>query len=146
MTALLNQIISIGGTTAHQHEKTEAEVRADYIEGPGALICHVAEIAGQVVGFQAVGVWPGLPQGWGDIGTFVTPGLQAKGTGQALSDATRTAARARGLIALNATIRTDNLPGLAFYARVGFVDYADDPDWALEDGRVVGRMSRRFDL
>lgn len=146
MTALLNKIISIGGTTAHQHEKTQADVRADYIDGPEALICHVAESAGQVVGFQAVGVWPGLPQGWGDIGTFVAPGLQARGTGQALFAATCAAARARGLVALNATIRADNRPGLAFYARAGFVDYAEDVGWALEDGRVVGRVSRRFDL
>ena len=146
MAALLNAIIVLGGTTAHQHLKTEAQVRADYIDGPEALTCVVAEEDGRVIGFQAVGVWPGLPEGWGDIGTFVAPGGQAKGTGAALFAATCAAVRAKGLTTLNATIRADNVPGLAYYGRIGFVDYAHDPDWALEDGRKVGRVSRRFDL
>ena len=146
MAALLNGIIAIGGTTAHQHPKTEAQIRADYIDGPEALTCVVAEEDGQLIGFQAVGVWPGLPEGWGDIGTFVAPGLQAKGIGSALFAATRAAARESGLAVLNATIRADNAPGLAYYGRLGFADYAHDPDWALEDGRKVGRVSRRFDL
>ncbi len=146
MAALLNAIIVLGGTTAHQHPKTEAQVRADYIDGPEALTCVVAEEDGRVIGFQAVGVWPGLPEGWGDIGTFVAPGVQAKGTGAALFAATCAAVREKGLATLNATIRADNVPGLAYYGRIGFVDYAHDPDWALEDGRKVGRVSRRFDL
>lgn len=146
MAALLNAIIALGGTTAHQHPKTEAQVRAEYIDGPEALTCVVADEGGQVIGFQAVGVWPGLPEGWGDIGTFVSPGLQARGTGAALFAATCAAAREKGLTTLNATIRADNVPGLAYYGRIGFTDYARDPDWALEDGRRVGRVSRRFDL
>ncbi len=81
MAALLNRVIEIGGTTAHQHAKTEAQVCADCIDGPEALICVVAEFDGVPSGFQAVGIWPDLPQGWGDIGTFVIPGLQAKGIG-----------------------------------------------------------------
>lgn len=146
MTALLNAVIAIGGTTAHQHPKTEAQVRADYIEGSEALTCVVAEEGGTVIGFQSVGVWPGLPGGWGDIGTFVAPGLQAKGTGAALFAATCVAAREKGLTVLNATIRADNVPGLAYYARIGFTDYAQDLGWTLEDGRRVGRVSRRFEL
>ena len=146
MTALLNKIISIGGTTAHQHEKTQADVRADYIDGPEALTCVVAEDGGQVIGFQSVGTWPGLSAGWGDIGTFVAPGVQARGAGAALFAATCAAAREKRLAVLNATIRADNVPGLAYYARIGFTDYAHDPDWTLEDGRKVGRISRRFAL
>ena len=146
MTALLNRIIGIGGTTAHQHEKTETQVRANYIDGREALICLVAEDAGRVIGFQAVGVWPVLPAGWGDIGTFVVPGLQARGIGKTLFAATRGAARAAGLTTLNATIRGDNAPGLVYYDRIGFADYAPDPDWCLDDGTRVGRISRQFDL
>jgi hypothetical protein len=26
------------------------------------------------------------------------------------------------------------------------VDYAADPDWALANGTIVGRISKRFDL
>ncbi len=146
MADLLNRIIAIGGTTAHQHPKPAARVLVDYIDGPGTLTCMVAEFDGRVVGFQSVGRNPQLSAQTGDIGTFVEPGLQAKGTGAQLFAATRAAARAAGLRELNATIRADNVPGLAFYSRIGFVDHAHDPDWALDDGRVVGRVSRRFVL
>jgi GNAT superfamily N-acetyltransferase len=146
MTALLNAIIAIGGTTAHQHPKTEAKVRHDYIDGPSVLTSVVAEVDGRVIGFQSLDRSDLLPPGWGDIGTFVSPDVQAKGTGAVLFAATVAAARAKGLTTLNATIRADNAPGLAYYSRIGFTDYAQDPDWALDDGRKVGRISRRFDL
>lgn len=146
MADLLNAIIAIGGTTAHQSPKSVEQVRSDYIAGPGTISCFVAESEGLVVGFQALGQWAGLPDGWGDIGTFVAPGLQAKGTGAALFKATREAAKHAGLTVLNATIRADNIPGLAYYTRIGFVDYAHDPEWSLKDGRKTGRISRRLDL
>lgn len=143
MVGLQNRIIRIGGTTAYQEERTAGEVLDEYICGPGALSCFVAEAAGQIVGFQALGLWDGLPEGWGDIGTFVSPDVQAKGIGTALFTATRAAA---GVKVINATIRADNQPGLRFYARLGFADYAFDPEFTLRDGRKVGRVSRRFDL
>lgn len=146
MAALLNRIIRIGGTTAHQQEKTAEKVRIDYVDGPDCLCCHVAEEVGQILGFQALGHHDGLPAGWGDIGTFVAPDVQARGTGAALFAATAASARALGVTAINATIRADNAPGLAYYSRIGFADYAHDPDWALQDGTVTGRISRRFDL
>jgi GNAT superfamily N-acetyltransferase len=142
MAALQNRIIRIGGTTAHQVEHSVDEVRDAYVTGAGVVCCHVAEHGG-IVGFQAVERMPG---GWGDIGTFVDPNVQAKGIGAALFAATVAACRAAGLKAINATIRADNVPGLAYYARIGFTDYARDDGWALDDGRVVGRISRRFNL
>jgi GNAT superfamily N-acetyltransferase len=145
MAALQNRIIRIGGTTAYQHERSVDKV-LDYIVNPSSVCCHVAVVDDKVIGFQSVGRHDELPSGWGDIGTFVSPDIQARGTGQALFAASSAAARAAGLAVLNATIRADNVPGLAYYARLGFVDYAHDPDWALEDGRRVGRISRRFDL
>lgn len=145
MATLLNRIIRIGGTTAHQVERGTGEVCRSYITGPGVVCCHVAE-AGAIVGFQSVEAWEGLPAGWGDIGTFVNPDVQARGIGTALFAATVAASRKAGLRAINATIRADNVPGLAYYARIGFVDYAQDSGWALDDGRVVGRVSRRYDL
>jgi GNAT superfamily N-acetyltransferase len=145
MTALQNRIIRIGGTTAHQVEHSVEEVRDAYVSGPEVVCCHVA-VDGALTGFQAVERYPGLPDGWGDIGTFVDPDVQVKGIGAALFAATVAACRTAGLVAINATIRADNVPGLAYYARIGFVDYAADPGWALDDGRVVGRVSRRFDL
>jgi len=146
MADILNCIIAIGGTTAHQHAVTISNVTKWYINGPALITCHVAELVDAVIGFQAVDRSTALPKGWGDIATFVAPGTQAKGIGASLFAATQSVAQAAGLQTLNATIRADNVPGLAYYARIGFTDYAHDPDWALADGSRTGRISRRFNL
>jgi L-amino acid N-acyltransferase YncA len=146
MCDLLNAIIRKGGTSAFEVEKTPEEVADWYLIGPYAHLCHVAEDAGRVVGYQTVSRYGDLPVGWGDIGTFVTPDVQRAGAGAALFVATCAAARMAGLTAINASIRADNVPGLGYYARCGFVDYATDPGFALCDGRVVGRIHKRFDL
>ena len=82
MTAILNAIIAIGGTTAHEDPKTEATVLHDYITGPDVLACSIAEGQGTVIGWQSVGWYHGNPE----IGTFVQPGIQAKGIGAQLFD------------------------------------------------------------
>lgn len=146
MTALQNLIIREGGTTAYEDEREEADILARYIAPVDGICCHVAELGGRVIGFQVVSPNPVLPAGWAEIGTFVASDVQARGIGQALFAATGAAARAAGVAVLNATIRADNRPGLAYYARLGFVDYSADPGWALKSGAVVGRVSRRLDL
>jgi L-amino acid N-acyltransferase YncA len=142
MAEVLNAVIAIGGTTAHETPKDADHVRADYIDGPDVLTAVVAEDAGRIVGWQSVGWWHGDPH----IGTFVMPGLQAKGTGAAMFALTCDGLRARGTRYIIAWIRADNAPGLAYYARIGFRDIGGDPTFALSDGRVVGRVHRRFDL
>jgi L-amino acid N-acyltransferase YncA len=142
MTAVLNAVIALGGTTAHQSPKSEAAVRQEYIDGPDVLSSVVVEEAGEVVGWQSVEMWDGDPH----IGSFVRPGLQAKGAGTALFALTCDLLRDRGVAHIIAFIRADNLPGLAYYARIGFRDIGQDPDFALNDGRKVGRVHRRFDL
>lgn len=142
MVRVLNAVIALGGTTAHEHRKTEAQVREDYVDGADVLSSVVAEADGEVIGWQSVGRW----QGEAHIGTFVQPGLQAKGVGAGLFAATLSALAGSGVGHLIASIRADNAPGLAYYARIGFRDIAQDPDFALSDGRVVGRVHSRFDL
>ncbi len=146
MMALQNEIIRLGGTTAYEEERSAAQIIASYIAPEEGICCHVAETAEGVIGFQVVSPNPALPAGWAEIGTFVASGIQARGIGQALFAATRPAAIRAGVRVLNATIRADNIPGLAYYARIGFVDYTSDPGWALKNGEVVGRVSRRLDL
>lgn len=142
MADLLNRIIAIGGTTAHEKPKTAAEVAEDYILGPDTLTCVVAEDAGRIIGWQAVGQW----QGDAHIGTFVDPSTQARGIGASLFAATLAQCKATGLSVLHAAIRADNVPGLAYYSRMGFIDMSFDPGFALTDGRVVGRVTRVFHL
>jgi L-amino acid N-acyltransferase YncA len=142
MAELLNQIIAIGGTTAHQNPTTEAETRLHAIDGPDVLSSAVAEKDGSILGWQSVEQFQGEPH----IGTYVQPGLQAQGIGAALFGLTLAALGARGVSHLIASIRADNAPGLAYYARLGFRDIGHEPDFALEDGRRVGRVHRRYDL
>lgn len=142
MAAILNAIIAIGGTTAHQHPKSVETVLNEYITGPNVISSVVAIDGGQVIGWQSVGRW----RDEAHIGTFVAPGIQAKGAGVAMFALTRKTVVAAGYRAIIATIRRDNVPGLAYYARLGFVDFSAEPDYALEDGTVVGRVHRRLDL
>ena len=142
MQRLLNAIIAIGGTTAHEHALTQKYILASYIDGPDTISCVVAEADGQVIGFQGLGWWNGEVH----IGTFVDPHLQARGSGAALFAATCRIAHEKGVAEIIASIRADNAAGLAYYARIGFADVSFDPDFALSDGRIVGRVHRRFDL
>lgn len=142
MAVLLNRIIAIGGTTAHQKPMTSETVQNHYIDGSDCITSVVAEVRGRIVGWQAIGWWHGDPH----IGSFVDPEVQAKGTGAALFAETLQAAKAAGLSEIHASIRADNVPGLAYYARIGFQDMGFDPDFALNDGTKVGRVNRRFAL
>lgn len=146
MSALQNRIIRIGGTTAHETKKDAAYVDLHYISGPEVICCHLAEDDAGLIGFQSMGRHPELAADWGDIGSYVNPDRQRSGAGAALFAATLAVARQKGVAVINATIRGDNLPGLGYYSRRGFVDYAFDPDYRLQDGRRVGRISKRFTL
>ena len=142
MAAVLNQIIAIGGTTAHQVAKAVPTVQADYVDGPTVLTSVVAVDQGRVIGWHSVGLW----HGHADIGTFVQPGIQARRIGAALFARTCDLAKAKCVRTIHAATRADNAPGLAYYARIGFVDAGSEPDFALADGRVVGRVFRRFEV
>lgn len=142
MADLLNEIIAIGGTTAHETPKSAADIRHDHIDGPDVRSAVVAELDGQILGWQSVGFWQGDPH----IGTFVRHGIQARGVGAAMFALTCDTLRRAGITYIAASIRADNAPGLAYYARIGFRDIGHDADFALSDGRRVGRVHRRFDL
>lgn len=142
MAAVLNAVIAVGGTTANEHPKTEAQVREGYVTGGDVLSSVVCDEGGEIVGWQSVDMWDGDPH----IGTFVRPGLQARGAGAAMFGLTCQTLRDRGVGYIIAFIRADNVAGLAYYARIGFREIGQDPDYAMSDGRIVGRVHRRFDL
>jgi ribosomal protein S18 acetylase RimI-like enzyme len=150
MTVLLNEIIAIGGTTAHQRPFDEARMLHHYIQPDHHISTMVAELDGAIVGFQML-VWPNpdegpMPDHWGFIGSFVKVGITGQGIGRALFTATCAAARAAGCLHIDATIRADNASGLRFYAAMGFTDYDVIRDVPLRDGRLVDRVRKRFDL
>lgn len=142
MAEILDRIVAIGGTTAHETPRTADPVRDRHVTGPDVLSSFVAESGGQMVGRPAVEWW----RGEAPIGTFLRPGMQASGIGAALFAQTRPRLGALGPPAIIASIRADNVAARAYDARSGFVDLACDPDDASRDGRVVGRVHRRSDL
>ena len=150
MAELINAIIAVGGTTAHEDPFTPEQMVSAYISPPDLISCLVAEADGQLLGFQGT-VWgrdpdDPLPEGWAMIGTFVRVGLTQGGVGSALFAETLKAARAAGVAVIDATIRADNVGGLAFYARQGFVDYDRLVSVPLKDGRPVDRIRKRLDI
>jgi len=146
MMALHADIIRIGGTSSYLVPFSAQGFIDNYLAAPDTICCHLSEDAGGVTGFQSLGLWPGLPPGWADIGTFVAPDRQRSGAGAALFQATCAMARAAGIGTINAAIRADNLPGLGYYTKRGFTDHASDPDYCLADGTKVGRICKRFEL
>jgi L-amino acid N-acyltransferase YncA len=150
MSALLNEIIAIGGTTAHQTPLNAEEMLHHYIAPDRHISTFVAEHDTQIVGFQML-VWPDpdigpMPEGWGFIGSFVKVGQTGLGIGKRLFEATRGAAKAAGCRHIDATIRADNTSGLSYYARLGFVDYDVIRDVPLRDGTLVDRCRKRIDV
>ena len=150
MTELLNEIITIGGTTAHQRPFDTDRTLHHYIQPEHHLSTIVAELDGATVGFQML-VWPDpdfgqMPDHWGFIGSFVKVGITGQGIGRALFTATCAAAHAAGCRHIDATIRADNASGLRFYTAMGFTDYDIIRAAPLRDGRLVDRIRKRFDL
>lgn len=68
------------------------------------------------------------------------------GVATALFATTTAQARELGLSAINATIRADNVSGLAFYSKMGVEDCGIAKQLPLKDGTPVDRISKRYCL
>ena len=149
MAALLNEIIAIGGTTAHQTLFDDDRMIRHYIAGATQICCHVAIDGGEVIGFQHLdGPDPdqGGAEGWAYIASFVAPRAAGKGIGQKLFAQTLARARTADVKSINATIRADNAVGLRFYTRLGFIPFDREVAVPLRDGTPVDRIVTRYDL
>lgn len=146
LTAILNTIIAAGGTTGYEVPFTPEALRLRHFDGAGVLCCHSAVLDDLPVGFQSLTAKPSLPPGWGVIATFTRRDPPVKGAGRALFAATQARAKVLGLTHLHATIRADNVPGLAYYAAIGFVDQAVIAGPPMRDGRRIDRVIRHFAL
>ncbi len=144
---ILNGIIRTGGTTAFEAEFTEARFAQLYLYGEDLIACHAAlDPDGQVAGFQWIGRNDKLPAGCADIATFTRRDPPLRGTGTALFGVTCVFARDAGFGQINATIRADNVPGLGYYTKMGFLDHAIARAVPLQDATPVDRVSKRYDL
>jgi L-amino acid N-acyltransferase YncA len=149
MAELINAIIAIGGTTAYEDRFDAATMDAEYISLPHLVSCFVAELDGEIAGFQGLMTAYedfDLPENWATIGTFTRVGLVQRGIGSALLARTLEAAREAGIVTIDATIRADNTGGLAYYSRQGFVDYGRLVGVPLKDGTPVDRVRKRLDV
>jgi L-amino acid N-acyltransferase YncA len=148
LATLLNEIISRGGTTALEEPFVPDALARTFLTGPDVFCCFVAveRATGRLIGFQSLERCVGLADDIGDIATFARVGLTQRGVGSSLFAATRAEALKRGLAAINATIRADNIGGLAFYGRMGFIDHAIQCAVPLKDGAPVDRISKRYAL
>lgn len=146
LAALLNVIIQAGGTTAIEQPMSEADFAHWFLSGPDCVSCQVAvEADGTIAGFQVLERHADLPADWLDIATF-TRRPRKPGFGSRLFPVTREIARRAGFSTINATIRADNIGGLAYYAKLGFIDYKLVGGVPLRDGTPVDRLSKRYDL
>jgi L-amino acid N-acyltransferase YncA len=146
LSNLLNEIIHAGGTTAIETPLSAAEFEDWFIHGEFPLACHVAEFDNALVGFQSLSLFGDPPKGWADIATFARMNPKTKGVGSALFPATRAAAEKLGLEFINATIRADNVSGLAYYEKMGFETYDKLSQVPLMNGTLVDRIKKRFVL
>ena len=145
LTNLLNEIIARGGTTAFEEPFTSETLAEDMLTGPDVVCCFVAQDQdGNLSGFQSLLRHKNLPDGVGDIATFSRIGGAQKGVGSQLFTATRAEAKRQKLTAINATVRADNVGGLAFYSRLGFNDHSISRAVPLRDGTPVDRVSKRY--
>ena len=146
LTGMLNAIIEIGGTTAYEEARTHAQMHASLLDDAKLVCCHTAldPASSEPAGYQTLRRHPELPADAADIATFARPEPKLRGAGTALFDKTLAVARGAGLVWINATIRADNTGGLAFYTKMGFVDYAVAHGVPLNDGTPVDRISKRF--
>ena len=153
MTELLNAIIETGGTTAQQSLFDDERMRSHYIAPDNNISCQVALDGDDLVGFQSL-YWAdpsftgenSRPADWAVIASFVKEGQQGKGIGIHLFEATRQSAIAAGVTAIDARIRADNVPGLAYYERMGFRQDSVIKGVPLRDGTKVDRVRKAFYL
>ena len=138
---LFNHTVRMGGTTAHEEEWDVATFKVEYFDLPA--IIHTVLNDDEPIGFQAVFA---RDEGVLSIGSFTDQRKPVRGAGSVMFEATKQAAKAAGYSSIIAKIRADNVPGLAYYAKMGFEDYKIDKDVPLLDGTPMDRITKRLVL
>ena len=144
---LLNEIIRSGGTTAIINELLPDEMSEWFLSGDKVVSCFAAvDAGGAIVGFQSLSTHGVSRAGWVDIATFASRSRHQSGVGSALFAPTREAAARLGFATMNASIRVDNVGGLAYYEKMGFETYLVEAGDPQAQGRAFNREHKRFDL
>lgn len=126
MSRVLRDIVE---HTGRERPSDRAFVLSRYLDDPSRIRCSVAvDEVGHVVGFQslkkaAAGNPYDVTEGWGIIGTHISPRAHRQGIGKALFHSSREAAAQAGLEKIDAYIGADNSSGLRYYEAMGFQTY-----------------------
>ena len=153
LAGIVNNLIKIGGTTAHITPFKAERLRDYYITAPLGINCRVAERNTQVLGFQGLEWadpnWQGagkLPSGGAIIATIVAACHSRQGFGAALFCAIRLVAQNAGVTSTDATICADNCGGLLYYADIAFTEDQRISAMVLPNGCYVDRICTAFAL
>jgi L-amino acid N-acyltransferase YncA len=124
VAAVLNDVIAGGRHSLLDTPFTVAEERA-YIEAlPGRSFIHVAETAGDILGFQSVIPWNTFATHEFDhvatMGTYVDERQRRRGVGTALANESFAAALELGYEKIFTDLRADNLDSLGYHLALGF--------------------------
>jgi len=144
MSRVLREIVALTG----RERPSDADfVARHYIENPASIRCTVAvDEAGDMLGFQSLvraeaGNWYDVPEGWGIIGTHISPRAHRRGVGTALFAASRAAAKRAGIEKIDAYIGANNPSGLRYYEAMGFRTYRE-PDGIVQKVYVLAYHRR----
>jgi len=116
------------------------------VDGENCVSTFVALKDSDYLGFQCLSFLSKLPHDWLDIATFSRAHPKTPGVGTALFASTLKYAKQNSVSCINATIRADNVPGLAYYSKMGFKDYSVKEGVPLLDGTKVDRISKKYQL
>lgn len=144
LVAILNDIIETGGTTAYLTPRSVESFIAENLMAKSLVSSITAHSGGRAVGFQVLKTT--AENGVGSIASFADQRNIIRGVGRAMMQQTLANARAEGMSAINAVIRADNVPGLAFYGKCGFQDHSVIKDMPLTDGTIIDRIVKRLIL
>ena len=139
VAAVLNGVIAGGRHSLLDTPFTEAEERA-YMEAlPERSFLHIAEAAGDILGFQTVNPWNTFATREFDhvatMGTYVDERHRRRGVGAALAAASFAAALEMGYEKIFTDLRADNLDSLGYHLALGFTIVGA----ARRHARVAGR-------
>jgi len=145
MVRIINGLIAMGDNTAHRTPFTQDRLWDHIASNTDAVSRLVAVRDGHVLGFQYTN-WADKTAGRAYIASFMDPKAQGQGIGRALFTHTVLAAKQAGVVTLDATIRTDNVSGLAYYTAMGFVDHQMYRDVTLSDGTRVDQVQKLYQV
>ena len=153
MCDLLNPIIEEGSTTAHRNLFDSERMIRTHIEAPLLIRTTLASEGAELLGFQLL-EWAdpeyegpeAIPETWAVIASFVQSGRQGLGIGRLLWRETLLAAKSAGVEVIDASIRSDNVPGLAYYSGLGFRDYSTIKAMKMSDGSLIDKTRKRYDI